>query len=138
MARKVTQLYDHALEPAGLTSAQFSILAHLMGGSGLTMSGLAAKLASDPTTLKRGLGPLERRGLVSIRPGDEDRRLRVVEATTQGRELFVAAVPYWRRATEDLNDRLSESRVCELGGLLASSLKDWRSGTLKRSSSAEG
>ena len=32
--RRVTQLYDHALEPSGLTVSQFGLLAYLLGASG--------------------------------------------------------------------------------------------------------
>ena len=34
-ARRVTQIYDQMLEPAGLTLAQFSLIAQLYAGEGL-------------------------------------------------------------------------------------------------------
>src|SRR5262249_1151236 len=60
--RRVTQLYDRALEPAGLTVNQFGLLAYLHGASlqrsnDLSISTIAEWLGMDPTTLEPCLGP---------------------------------------------------------------------------------
>ena len=75
--RRVTQLYDHALEPAGLTVTQFGLLAFLQGASlarsiDLSVGTITEKLGMDPTTLTRNLKPLARKGLVrnTIDPAD--------------------------------------------------------------------
>ena len=55
-ARRVTQVYDHALAPSGLKATQFTLLVVLEGadaGEGIAMTRLAEKLGMDRTTLTR-------------------------------------------------------------------------------------
>src|SRR5580692_4033045 len=61
--RQVTQLYDRALEPAGLTIGQFGLLAYLSTAGaenpgGIAIGALADARGMDPTTLTRNLKPL--------------------------------------------------------------------------------
>ncbi len=105
-ARRVTQLYDQALAPADLTITQFSLMAHLLPGQGLTMGALAEALVMDPTTLTRNLRPLQARGLVAVAPGTEDRRQRLIRLTDAGRALLADAYPLWRAAQAGLAERL--------------------------------
>src|SRR5262249_31637101 len=61
--RLVTQLYDHALGPSGLTVSQFGLLAYLFGASraqsnASSIGTIAEWLGMDPTTLNRNLKPL--------------------------------------------------------------------------------
>ena len=102
VTRRVTQLYDHALSPAGLTGPQFSVLAHLKGATDLSIGELAERMVMDPTTLTRALRPLERDGLVAVVPGEHDRRRRVIMLTAAGRAAFRQAVPLWREAQREL------------------------------------
>ena len=67
--RRVTQLYDHALEPSGLTVSQFGLAAYLLGASrassnAASIGTIAEWLGMDPTTLNRNLKPLVAKGLV--------------------------------------------------------------------------
>src|SRR5258708_7941299 len=86
-ARRLTRLYDQALEPAGLTVNQFGLLANLhgAGSAGLSMGALADRLGMDPTTLNRDLKPLRADGLVRDAADPRDRRGRPVRLTSQGR-----------------------------------------------------
>ncbi len=69
------------------------------------MKPVAALLAMDRTTLTAALKPLERRGLVEVRPDPQDRRSRILKLTDEGRELLAQAVPTWKRTHEEV-DRL--------------------------------
>jgi len=103
-ARRVTQVYDHALAPSGLKATQFSLLAVLGGvdaGEGIAMMRLAEKLGMDRTTLTRNLGVLEREGLVTVRTGD-DPRSRLVALTKAGRAALDRAAPLWAGAQAKL------------------------------------
>ncbi len=103
-ARRVTQVYDHALVPAGLKATQFSLLAVLKGhktDEGIAMTRLAEKLGMDRTTLTRNLAVVERDGLVKIRTGD-DPRSRLVVLTQAGRTAFEKAAPLWFKAQAEL------------------------------------
>ena len=77
-SRRVTQLYDAALEPTGLRSTQFAILVELANWSTdpPTLAELADALAIDRSSLGHNLRPLEREGLIVLREGAEDRRRR--------------------------------------------------------------
>ena len=120
-ARAVTQLYDAALEPAGLRATQFSLLAVLDGRGGrdaLTITDLARAMVMDRTTLTRNLGPIEKRGLVAIAPGD-DRRTREVSLTRRGRQTLTRATPRWRHAQTRMLDTLGDRRARHLLGELS-------------------
>src|ERR1700677_3857749 len=73
-ARHVTQFYDRHLAPVGLRTTQFSILARLRRQGVMTINALAEDMVMDRTTLGRNILPLERDGLISIKPGRTDRR----------------------------------------------------------------
>jgi DNA-binding MarR family transcriptional regulator len=96
-ARAVTRLYDAELRDFGLTIAQFTLLQVLMRVGAVPQGRLGRILVLDSTTLTRTLRPLERKGWIRRRSG-EDRRERRVELTSSGRARFRKAVPAWNRA----------------------------------------
>lgn len=102
-ARIAGSLYDNALAPVGLTSAQFSLL-RLLGRAGpSSLSEFAVATGHDRTTLNRTLRPLEKAGLISSAPGG-DRRARIVSITAEGEEKVNAAKPLW----DDAQRRMEE------------------------------
>jgi DNA-binding MarR family transcriptional regulator len=121
--RRITQLYDHALLPVDLTVSQFGLLAHLYGAKmlragGLSLTVLADHLGMDPSTLTRNLKPLERRGLVADRSDPNDKRARLVTITDSGCSKLGEALPYWRRAQNQVKQALGAAAVKDLRGLL--------------------
>jgi len=100
--RKVSQIYDQALQPLDLTGAQFSLLAHLPRGRQVPVGQLADELGTEASTLTRNLRPLERRGLLSLVEAPYDRRVKLVLSTKAGQELLAKAVPAWRSARAKL------------------------------------
>jgi len=119
-ARRLTRLYDHALEPAGLTVNQFGLLANLhgAGGAGLSIGALAERLGMDPTTLNRDLKPLRADGLVRDAADPLDRRVRLVLVTAKGRARLAKAVPHWRRVQQETEAKLGRERTQNLNALL--------------------
>jgi DNA-binding MarR family transcriptional regulator len=112
-ARSLTRVYDRALEPAGIRTSQFSILARLLEEGPLSVSHLAGRLAMDRTTLARDLRPLERRGLVSVSVG-ADRRVRMAELTPAGNRLVDEVRPLWKQVQRDVRSQLGTDRVARL------------------------
>jgi DNA-binding MarR family transcriptional regulator len=112
-ARSLTRVYDRALEPAGIRTTQFSILARLLEEGPLPLTHLAGRLAMDRTTLARDLRPLERRGLVAVSVG-ADRRVRMAELTSAGRRLVDEVRPLWRAVQHDVRAQLGRDRVARL------------------------
>jgi DNA-binding MarR family transcriptional regulator len=95
-ARSVARRFDQAFRPLDLTSGQFSLMMSLNSLDAPSIGYVSALLAMDRTTLTANLKPLERRGLVSVRVEDVDRRARRLILTPAGRALLAAAVPIWR------------------------------------------
>jgi DNA-binding MarR family transcriptional regulator len=112
-ARSLTRVYDRALEPAGIRTSQFSILARLLEEGPLSVTHLAGRLAMDRTTLARDLGPLERRGLVTVSVGT-DRRVRMAALTAAGHRLVDEVRPLWREVQRDVRSQLGADRVARL------------------------
>ena len=112
-ARSLTRVYDRALEPAGIRTSQFSILARLLEEGPLSVTHLAGRLAMDRTTLARDLRPLERRGLVSVSVGT-DRRVRMAELTAAGHRLVDEVRPLWRGVQREVRSQLGADRVARL------------------------
>jgi DNA-binding MarR family transcriptional regulator len=120
--RRVTQIYDRLLEPAGLTVNQFGLLARLYGAKlrreMLPIGTLAERVGMDPTTLNRSLKPLEAEGLVANATDPADRRVRAVLITERGVAKLEQAVPSWRRAQAQIDDALGLDASVALNGLL--------------------
>ncbi len=124
--RRITQLYDHALVPVGLTANQFSLLSHLYGAEmmkvgGLSIKLLADRLGMDPSTLTRNLKPLAIKGLVADHADPKDGRARLVTITARGHSKLKEAVPHWRGAQSELNEKLGAGATKQLRNLLDAS-----------------
>ncbi len=125
--RRVTQLYDQALEPADLTVGQFGLLAYLAtvgpgATGGIAIGSLADARGMDPTTLTRNLKPLVNDGLVVTAADTHDRRVRTVAISPRGREKFHAAAPLWQRAEAQLGTLLGAETLAALNALLEVSI----------------
>ena len=120
--RRVTQIYDRLLEPAGLTVNQFGLLARLYGarlrGEILAIGTLAERVGMDPTTLNRSLKPLEAERLVANATDPADRRVRAVLITERGVAKLEHAVPSWRQAQAQIDEALGLDASVALNGLL--------------------
>jgi DNA-binding MarR family transcriptional regulator len=72
----------------GVTADQFVLLATLARGDALTQRELAARMPSDPSTVRAMLVLLEKQGLVSRDAHPTDSRARTVALTKAGRRKF--------------------------------------------------
>ena len=118
-ARVMARQFDEAFRPLGITQGQFSLLMSLNRPAPPTMGSVADLLAMDRTTLTANLKPLQRRGLVTIKVDDSDRRSRRLTLTREGRALLVAAVPIWKRTHAALERRLKRSADALRADLMA-------------------
>jgi DNA-binding MarR family transcriptional regulator len=123
--RRMTQIYEHALEPAGVTVNQFGILAHLYAGlartHGLSIGVISERLGTDPTTLNRTLTPLQMRGLVRNAIDSSDGRVRLVRITDEGQRALAKAIPLWRQAKAKVEHALGSKSMRALNEMLESS-----------------
>ena len=104
-SRRISQLYDDALEPCGLRSTQFAILSELNRRSEPpTMRELADALVIDRSALGHNLRPLERDGLIALEESAEDRRRHHVSLTRKGAAKYRTAQRLWERAQSRFED----------------------------------
>ncbi|MER5183687.1 MarR family winged helix-turn-helix transcriptional regulator [Streptomyces sp. NPDC002896] len=96
-----------ALRPLGIELRHFAVLIVLVDRGPTVQRDLAAATGSDKAGIMRVVDDLERKGLAVRKTVPGDRRVRAVEITPQGIELFDAA----HVAAEPLAERL----VAELG-----------------------
>ena len=81
-----TSEIDKALEPTGLTNAQWVPLIKLHLGQASTVAELARECKLDAGAMTRTLDRLEAKGLVARVRSSEDRRVVNIELTREGRE----------------------------------------------------
>ena len=114
-ARRVSQAYDAALAPEGLTVSQYALLSTLATqGAEVappTVSVLAETLALDRTTLGHNLRPLERDGFVLVEPDAGDGRIRRIRLTQQGRAKRDRCLPLWRATQERFDAAFGPARA---------------------------
>ena len=113
LARITTQLYDEALAGSGLKVTQYSLLCAVEREQPLAISALAEELDLDRTTMARNLTPLERDGLIVLRPGD-DKRVTLVTLTARGAAAIARARPAWERAQARIAARIGPERLATL------------------------
>ena len=119
-ARTITRAYDTALRPTGLQATQVTLMnAVALGPDGAQPMGrLSDILGLDLSTLTRNLRPLVSAGLIEIRRGQADRRVRVVRLTEAGQARLVAALPHWNRAHAQIVAALGEATSLDLRATL--------------------
>jgi DNA-binding MarR family transcriptional regulator len=117
-ARAITKLYEEVLRPSGLRATQFSLLMATRVLGPVTVVKLAEVMVMDRTTLTRNLRILEKRRLITIKPG-EDRREREVSLTAAGLGALAKAIPLWQEAQNRVKKELGEERLQNLLGDLS-------------------
>jgi len=95
-ARAVTNLYDSALQPAGVRSTQFAILVAVARSQPVSIGSLSQILLIDRTTLTRSLGLMEKEGLLSVSQRSTMRQ-RFVTLTENGRRTLARSAPLWHK-----------------------------------------
>ena len=117
-ARHVSQFYDQFLTTSGLRTTQYSILARLQRKGPMSINALAAELVMDRTTLGRNILPLERDGLIAIRPDRVDHRSKDVQLTKAGVARLRIAGEGWCQAQAQFEAAFGGKRAKALRALL--------------------
>jgi DNA-binding MarR family transcriptional regulator len=109
-ARLVTQLYEEAMRPTGMTGPQFTLLQALkLAPPGISQKQLGEILGIDSTTLTRTLSLLEKRGWLSAGPAADRRALRLGLSKAGERE-YERALPNWQSAQRRLKHALGDTK----------------------------
>ena len=114
----VQQRLAKVLEAAGLTLAQFDVLANLGMGEGVTQQELAEKLLVTKGNVVGLLDRMELAGLVERRADPADRRANRIHLTRRGREALREAFPAHLAVIRGALGRLSAADRQALSRLL--------------------
>ena len=104
-ARKVTSLYDAALEPTGINVAQFSLLRTIDRAAPVSLTELGRMTELDRSTVGRNVRLLQRMGLVRVAPG-ADQREATVALDELGLEILRRGAPLWDEAQRKIEASL--------------------------------
>lgn len=103
----------------GVTADQFALLATHSRGRTLTLRELAARMPSDPSTVRAMLVLLERQGLVSRHAHPTDGRARTVALTKLGKRRFQQV---WE-ASQAIRDQMIRSLIAQESRTFATLLR---------------
>ena len=119
-SRQLTQIYDEALAPAGLTSAQSLLVTRIeeMGGrpgeSGPTLQELARRLSVQISALTHALRPLVRDGVIAVLPDSKDRRVKRATLTEKGLAQTRQMLELWVGINTRIDQLLGHSATDQL------------------------
>jgi DNA-binding MarR family transcriptional regulator len=116
-SRALSQRYDQAMRPLGMTITHFTILQALSLTGEVLQRRLGEILAMDSTTLTRTLAIMSRHGWIAVRRGS-DRRERWLNLSTAGKAEFKRALPHWEAAQAQVRKQLGEKRWRNLTNLI--------------------
>jgi len=108
-SRLISQIYDEFLKPSGLKATQSALLMTIKGFERVTVSKLAKWSIMDRTTVTRNLKVLEKKGLVKIQLG-EDQRKKVVTITDKGIDVLLSGYPFWEEAQHHVAEIIGEDK----------------------------
>ena len=118
-SRRISHLYDSALEPCGLRTTQRSILIQIARSGAPSLGELAEALVMDRGALTHNLKPLERDGLLEINVDPQDRRNRQVELTAKGRKKLEESARLWKGAQDGFETAFGAAKSAALREALA-------------------
>ena len=119
-ARKISARYDAALEPAGLSIAQFALLRKIRRAGQPSLTEIGRRAGLDRSTVGRNVRVLVKAGLVEFVTG-KDQREATVRLTEKGTTTLGGAEPLWAKAQADIEAALGEEgaeRLRTLAGTL--------------------
>ncbi|WP_199431931.1 MarR family winged helix-turn-helix transcriptional regulator [Qaidamihabitans albus] len=109
---------NRALEPFGLRSRHYTVLAASAAHGGLSQRELGGVLGVDPSAVVALVDDLERAGLVRREPHPDDRRTRLVAVTEQGATTLAEARELAGQVDTELLDALTVAERQTLEKLL--------------------
>ncbi len=116
--RKITGMYDAALEPAGVTIAQLALLRRLSDEIALSVEDLARTAELERSSAARNVRVLEKQGLVSIGKSETDRRAATILLTPHGVHVRRECAPLWEKAQRQFEEKMGSEAATALRSLL--------------------
>lgn len=113
ISRAVSGIYDDALRPHGITTAQFGILVAVSALGQPRSSVVAGTLCLEKSTLSRNLDRMIDHDWLEIVSGDDARSQRL-RATPKGARLVEKVAPAWQTAQRKARTLLGEKGAATL------------------------
>jgi MarR family transcriptional regulator, 2-MHQ and catechol-resistance regulon repressor len=115
-ARAVEARAFRSIEDTGLCASDFGVLEALLHKGALPVNVLGRKLLLTTGSITQAVDRLARRGLVERHDHPQDRRVRLVELTAEGRGMIE---PAFARHAADLEEAVAVLTPAERGTLVA-------------------
>ncbi|GKX57461.1 hypothetical protein SOASR030_35730 [Leminorella grimontii] len=106
-AQRMTDYYDKALSPSGVSVNQYALLINIARLGECGTGELAQKLKLEKSTLVRTLKPLLEADLI-VDVSEAKSRKRKMRLTQEGESVLQKAIPLWQQVQDELKDRLSD------------------------------
>ncbi|MCB5275403.1 hypothetical protein BJG92_02951 [Arthrobacter sp. SO5] len=116
--RKITAMYDAALQPAGVNIAQLALLRRLSDTTALSVEELARAAELERSTVTRNVRVLEKQGLVQIGESEKDRRTVNILLTPRGVDTLRLSGPLWDAAQRRFEEQIGVENAKALRSLL--------------------
>lgn len=116
-ANIVSDLYDHCLDPAGLSVTQYSLLSNLQKIDSCSVTDLANYVGLERTTVVRTLRPLFAKGLISDASAPEQRN-KILQVTKKGEGVLEQCRALWEQAQKEVERRMGSENVNTLMEIL--------------------
>lgn len=122
-SRQLTQIYDDAIAPSGLTSSQAMVVSRIdelggaPGGEGPPLQALAKRLSIQISALTHALKPLVRDGVVEVTVDRNDRRTKRAVLTQRGMEQTRQMYNLWTEVNSRMDAALGAGTARELRAL---------------------
>lgn len=114
--RVITKIYDEALRPSGLRTAQLNILVAVSLMKSASPSEIEQRLSLDKSTVSRNVERMRDRGWVQFVP-TEDGRSHQIHLTAHGAALLRKATAAWEAAQHTAASVLGKEGVTALSRL---------------------
>ncbi|WP_320198114.1 MarR family winged helix-turn-helix transcriptional regulator [Agrobacterium sp. rho-13.3] len=106
--RRVSSIYDEALEPVGINIGQFSLLRNVARRAPISLTELGAVMELDRSTIGRNTKILERMTLLETVAGKDSREALLV-LTDTGKDTLDQAIPLWEGAQHAISTKLGST-----------------------------
>ncbi len=113
MNRIVTQLYDEALRPTGMTTSQMNILMVVAKYGEASPHQGGDWLHMEKSTLSRNVRRLKQNGWLTIQPA-ESGRTHTLKVTPKGSRALQKGLPLWESAQREAQAILGKTGVEEI------------------------
>ena len=114
VSHAVGRRFQKAYDEHGISGQQFSLMVTISLHPEPSVMRLAKVRRLDQTTITRNIQVMNELGLVSTEPSKEDRRVRVIQLTKEGRRTLNAALTSWREVLREFVEQVGPERTEQL------------------------